>query len=190
VPSTASPTSYACASGYSALNIPGYPAICIQFVDLGSPANAKTQPNFETYCDTDKNGGYLVEISNTATRDAIQSYIVTYASENGWTADRAVWVGVEMSSGSTDGKKAYSPLGTDYSSMYEVTSVFTPYRTTAVWSATTEPQDTDTVVFLQYYDSGTYTKFTGAVVGMKTSIYGIWYVFPYPFFDINLLIEF
>ena len=168
---TASPTNSACPSGYSALSISGYSSICTQFVTASSSI---TQAAFNTLCSSSYNGGYLVQISNTATRDALLTYVAGLQSANNWNSDKDIWVGVQLTSASTVGAKtAYSPYGTAQTSAYNVTSIFLPYSTTALWVATNEPAAGDVSVSIQFKNSGSLIKFKGRT-SSDSKQYGIW----------------
>ncbi len=171
VPSTASPTSYACPAGYSALNIAGNPAICIQYVNGGS---TMTQAEFASLCSSSYNGGYLVQISNTATRDALLTYAAGLQSAGSWSSDRELWVGVQLTSASSVFlKNAFSPYGSAQTSAYNVTSIFTPFASTTLWIATNEPATGDTAVVIQYKSSSGLVKFKGRT-NTDNKQYGIW----------------
>ena len=168
---TASPTSYACPAGYNALTIPQNPAICIQNVTASSTS---TQAEFNSLCSSSYNGGYLVQISNTYTRDALMTYVSDLRVAGSWSSDRQLWVGVELTdSGSVATKNAFSPYGSSQTSENNVTSIFKPFSTTALWVGTSEPASGDTAVTLMYKSSNGLVKFKGRTSGNK-NLYGIW----------------
>ena len=92
---TASPTTSACPSGYSELSIAGSSSICLQFVTAGS---STAQSAFNTLCSSSYNGGYLVQISDTTTRDALLTYVTGLKSVYSWSSDKTLWVGVQLTS--------------------------------------------------------------------------------------------
>ena len=169
---TASPTSYACPAGYNALDIPQNPAICIKNVTASSTC---TQAEFNSLCSSSSyNGGYLVQIPNTATRDALMTYVSNLRVAGGWSSDRQLWVGVELTdSGSVATKNAFSPYGSSQTSENNVTSIFKPFSTTALWVGTSEPATGDTAVTLMYKSSNGLVKFKGRTSG-NNNLYGIW----------------
>ncbi len=162
---TRSPT-LNCPTGYSSLSISGYSSICLKMASM----SGKTQQESNSLCSTSHSGGSLVQISNTATRDAILNYVAS----GSWGGNRDIWVGVQLSSTTTvSAKTAYSPYGSAQTSANEVTSVFTPYQTTTLWSSSSEPSGGDTAVYIDYNSGSSSAKFKGKSSSDNVD-YGLW----------------